>query len=100
LPNTDLNNLRFFDGNAIDAQGRVCIGDTFKPGTMVMIYTRSNDLSLIYVEVFNGDPNVPNSGLHKVGDKGRICIPKVLRGDYSKALISTDILNTVVLKLI
>ena len=94
--------MRFYPGGKFQAQDRASLSsytDLFN-GRSVMVYTTDEDIDIIYLESYDGKPNVPKCAIRKIDNKGRICIPSSLRRGAVGFLVSLDVPSAIVLRLI
>jgi hypothetical protein len=94
--------MRFYQGGKFESSNRVSLRnytDLFN-GRSVMVYTTDEDIDMIYLESYDGKPNVPKCAIKKIDDKGRVGIPASLRRGAVGFLVSLDNPKAIILKLI
>ena len=94
--------MRFYPGGKFRSANRISLSDytDLFNGRSVMAYTTDEDISKVYLESYDGKPNVPKCALRTIDEKGRVCIPSSLRRGAVGFLVSLDDPKVIVLKLI
>ena len=94
--------MKFYAGNSIDKQGRVCLGDLIEGNCEVAIYMTETSDVLVYIVPCDGITEYPEYAIRRVDYKKRVCLPKWARGNANRVLMAEDLEGgkKIVLKLV
>lgn len=83
--------MKFYKGGLVDKQGRVCVNLYIKPDTRVVIWVEDPCFDVVHMKPYlEVDKDVPEFAIRKTDAKGRVIIPRALRANARRFLISDE----------
>lgn len=83
--------MKFYEGGLIDKQGRVCVNAYIGPDTRVTIWVEDPCYDMVHMKRYlETDKDVPEFAIRKTDAKGCVIIPRALRANAKRFLISDE----------